>query len=279
MKLFVFLFVLFCSVSGQIEKNAKPGHFPNSVQIFNGRQTEGSKFFCNGAVIDKNWVLTAASCVQSKHVYVVAGNEKAGNGREASKVIPHEQYKDGEVKFDIALIWFKIPLELGFEINKVALTLESLDVPKVGTECKVAVWGKSLERNQATGEFGIGANDSSQRKHLNVRIGEENECGDTFHPHHNLCVENSKEQKINSGSPLVCENSGKQKVLYGIVTNTRVNENLLAVRVSAFKEWIEETKVDVVDDYNRQRTKIAILIGDFIGLLCVFYSQYYQEDK
>ena len=138
MKLFVFLFVLFCSVSGQIEKNAKPGHFPNSVQIFNGRQTEGSKFFCNGAVIDKNWVLTAASCVQSKHVYVVAGNEKAGNGREASKVIPHEQYKDGEVKFDIAVIWFKRPLEFDFDVNEVALLQNRLMFQKSEVNAKLS---------------------------------------------------------------------------------------------------------------------------------------------
>jgi len=278
MKIFVVLFVLFCTVRGQTEKSTKPGHFPNSVQIFNGRQTEDSRKVCNGAVIDKNWVLTAASCVQSKHVYVVAGNEKAGNGREASKVIPHERYKDGEVKFDLALIWFRIPLELGFEINKVALPSQLLDVPKVGSGCKVAVSEKSLERNQVTSDTTRG-NDSSQLKHLNVRIIEESECGDTFRTDHNLCVENNKEQEINSGSPLVCENSEKQKVLYGILTNARENENLLAVRVSTFKEWIEKTKVDVVDDYNRQRTKIAILLGDFIGLFCVVYSQYYQEDK
>ena len=109
MKIFVVLFLLFCTVRGQSEESYKPGHFPNVVQILNGLRTENSKSVCNGAVIDKNWVLTAASCVQSKHVYVVAGNR-----REASKVIPHEQYKDGEVKFDIALIWFRIPLELGF---------------------------------------------------------------------------------------------------------------------------------------------------------------------
>jgi len=282
MKLIVVLFILFCTVTGQAEKSSKE-NFPHSVQIFNGRRTEDSKFVCDGAVIDKNWVLTAASCVQSKHVYVKngkTGNEKAGNRREASKVIPHEQYKDGEVKFDIALIWFRIPLELGFDMNKVALTLDLLDVAKVGTECKVVVSGKSLERNQAIGELGTRVNDSSHfLKHLNMRIVEENECDDTFHPGHNLCVENNKEQEINSGSPLVCENSEKQKVLYGIVTNARENENLLAVRVSTFKEWIEKTKVDVVDDYNRQMTRYAILLGDFIGLFCVFYSQYYQEDK
>ena len=78
-----------------------------------------------------------------------------GNGRKASKVIPHEQYKDGEVKFDIAVIWFKRPLEFNFDVNKVALPSESLDVPKVGSECKVVVSGKFLERNQTISELGI----------------------------------------------------------------------------------------------------------------------------
>ena len=121
--------------------------------------------------------------------------------------------------------------------------------------------------------LGTKGNDSSQLKHVIM------ECGDTFHPDHNLCVGNSKEQEIKSGSPLVCKNSEKQKVLYGFVINTRENENLFTLRVSAFKGWIEKTKVDVVDDYNRQKTRYAILIGDFIGLLCLFYSQYYQKDK
>jgi len=145
---------------------------------------------------------------------------------------------------------------------------------------KVAVMGKPLERSQATGELGTRANDSSQDlRYLNTRTVEEIDCGDTFHPDNNLCVENNKEQKVNAGSPLVCEDSEKQKVLYGIVTSVQVNENLLAVRVSAFKEWIEKTKVDVVDNDSRQKVRYAILLGDFIGLLCVVYTQYYQEDK
>ena len=78
MKIFVTLFVLFFTVRGQIEKSSKPGNFPRSVQIFNDLRTEDSKSVCDGAVIDKNWVFTAASGVQSKQVYVVAVNEKAG---------------------------------------------------------------------------------------------------------------------------------------------------------------------------------------------------------
>jgi len=136
MKVFVVLFVLFCSTRAQVEEaqNTGPGRFPHAVLILNGRQAESGRKVCNGAVIDKSWVLTSASCVQSKHVYVLAGNEKAGNGREASKVIPHEQYKDDEVKFDIALIWFRTPLEFGFDETKLALPSDSLGFPRVRTE-------------------------------------------------------------------------------------------------------------------------------------------------
>ena len=61
-----------------------------------------------------------------------------GNGREASKVIPHEQYKDGEVKFDIAVIWFKRPLEFDFDVNEVALLQNRLMFQKSEVNAKLS---------------------------------------------------------------------------------------------------------------------------------------------
>ncbi|XP_055387202.1 serine protease SP24D-like [Condylostylus longicornis] len=133
----------YCIIGGQ---NAKEGQFPHQISIM--------YFFwhvCGGAIIHKNWVLTAAHCVSLNiniaYIKISAGHLEylKGTKYDVEKIIIHEKYEiysDKRIsKYDIALL--KIPgngfnLDDPHKISIIELLTEEIPSGKL---LSISGWG------------------------------------------------------------------------------------------------------------------------------------------
>ncbi|KAJ3657791.1 hypothetical protein Zmor_009571 [Zophobas morio] len=116
---------------------AAPGQFPSIVSINDPVQ------FCDGSIVSKNWVVTAAHCVDvvTSTTTIIAGTNLANSGGTTHKVakwINHEDYDPTALINDIGLI----QIEDEFEFDDVTQPTEFVD-PAVNATCSVAGWGET----------------------------------------------------------------------------------------------------------------------------------------
>jgi secreted trypsin-like serine protease len=118
---------------------AEPNQFPWQVSLFfNGR------FKCGGSIIRKNWVLTAAHCVDdgvASEYKILAGtiinNFGAGSVHQVKKLIYHEDYAD--FKNDIALM--QIVDEFPLDATRKIIEFGTHEIPD-GDDVIVSGWGR-----------------------------------------------------------------------------------------------------------------------------------------
>ncbi|XP_039959136.1 chymotrypsin-2-like [Bactrocera tryoni] len=121
-------------------KNAAEGQFPYHVLVT--RKGDGYITACGGAIISRNYVLTAAYCANgySPSDYSIrAGTVKFNSGGveiQVAEVKIHPQYS--AYNYDIALLRLSSPLSFNDKIKPVLLA--SRDLPE-GTPAIITGWG------------------------------------------------------------------------------------------------------------------------------------------
>lgn len=161
MQVFILLFVLLCvhagakvikypknyekgTIEGRVigGKNATLGQVPYQVSL----QTSYGYHFCGGAIIDKNWIATAAHCLANKYVsdiMVATGTiewEKPNATYYASSFHTHCRFNKPSSHNDIALIRLNSSIVFNERTQPIALPTEKMNE---GDEVILTGWGST----------------------------------------------------------------------------------------------------------------------------------------
>ncbi len=129
-------------------RDALLGEVPWQVLISTNR------YLCGGSLINKEWVITAAHCLEgAKYVSVQAGTNSRWGSFEAktqtvqmTDVFTHSKYTSHRTGFDIALIHFTTPLTFTPQIQTIGIISGSAQLTTTDV-LTASGWGRLGENN------------------------------------------------------------------------------------------------------------------------------------
>ncbi|XP_011863835.1 PREDICTED: trypsin-1-like [Vollenhovia emeryi] len=226
-------------------EDAKLGEIPYQISL----QTRSESFhFCGGSILNNNYVITAAHCVEGEpagRLKVVAGTIKLSDPKsehEVTKIIVHKDYNARNSWInDIALVKVKTPFKVSSTIGHVPLPPKG-HVVKPNDIAVVSGWGDLWSGGPST--------DKLQR--VNVLIADQEYCkymynttGSNIYPTHVCAYDPSVEKgscQGDSGGPLTV--GGK---LVGLVSWARgcasTSYPTVFTRVVSYLDWIKANAV------------------------------------
>ena len=124
--------------------------------------------FCGGSVIDKNWILTAAHCLENVSspglIRIRSGVtnrlHNTGQDRQVSEIILHPDYSNNGYRFDAALVRLATPLDLTDpNVSKIPLVTPIWGIQGVadpGAMAAITGWGATSYNGPSSNILQVG---------------------------------------------------------------------------------------------------------------------------
>ncbi|XP_045634326.1 putative serine protease 45 [Ursus americanus] len=215
-----------------------------------------NEHICGGALIELNWVVTAAHCIQGTKEYsVILGTSKLKPLQAAlipvKDIIMHPKFWGRTfIMGDVALLHLHSPATFTKYVQPICLPEPSYDL-KVGTQCWVTGWGQVKQR------FSGNSTLTAELQEAEVFIMDNKKCDQIYRkrspiPHivplvlgDMVCATNYGENLCSgdSGGPLACEVEGRW-ILAGVLSwekaCARAENPGVYSRVTKYSKWIKK---------------------------------------
>ena len=203
---------------------------------------------CGATILNKKWIITAASCAyQKKVVGLIAADEVNGIIEESevrgfSKAVHyHENYRPGSLADDVALIELEEQFDYNDHLQPACLPDKE---PSVGERCFIAGWGVSstgsigVETHLLEADIVILSNDICERIFGPYDLWDENEV---------FCAMGNNGEGTchgDAGGPVMCVEND-QPVLVGIQRKrSTCGGPFLVTKVNSYKNYIRSVISD-----------------------------------
>ncbi|XP_046734115.1 brachyurin-like [Diprion similis] len=140
-------------VGGQ---EATPGQFPYQIGLLS-TNAAGSTGFCGGSILNEEWILTAAHCVDSaQSVEIIIGAHNINEPEEgqlrvaARKIVVHENWDVMTIRNDLAVIQLAFPIEFSDRVQPIRLPRRSqVGQTFAGQTGTVSGWGRDSDSSNS----------------------------------------------------------------------------------------------------------------------------------